>query len=1187
MKKRIFSMLISLALVLGMVVGFAFTAEAAEDTDYTGYYKIGNAGQLSWFACLVVGDTSQSGITAAEPNAKAVLTADIDITVLAERFGKTWSGIGTADIPFTGIFDGNGYTIKGLTIDTTLTKPTVATIPVDTTYQGLFGVIGEGGVVRDVVLEGTASVSDGMKLGAVCSQNNGTIENVLSLMTVTGGDSPDAFCHTNNGTITNCYTNQSGAADATLTNSTALADGSVTYALGAAFGQTIGTDLQPVHYNNNRVYKSGDTYSNTDPSAVTICTVTDKDGVEIGKYSSLQTAIDKAAESEGATVKLVGVDNVKLDTYVTVKSGNFTLDLADKTLSTDSDYVIRIEGGTLAVVNTAGGTLTGGEDDTFVYYGGTIDLTGYSNPAGLSVLNRSGGSVALSYVKLPENYEFSYINVTGNALVKDLTYTIYKKHTVTFDANDGECDTASLQTLNLMLAKLPAATREKYTFLGWFDAAEGGEQITTSTTFSEDTTVYAQWEELTYTVAVTNGTGGGSYAEGETVTVTANAPESGKGFKEWSGTDGLTITAGNTESTSFTFTMPANGVAIEATYDDADVFVKGIGLLDGKYLDENGNVSDTKPSGGYAYLNGGTLTLDNIEVNNENGSGIYAENVNLTVHGVGTNSVKGTFVNEGVDADKGYGICVQNGSLTLTGIIGDITAGGDGICGTSGVNIKGTVGDIKAGDRGIYSINSMGNVTVEKDAEIGDITADSDGIDGAGEVTINGTVGDIKAGECGIHGGSITIAGTVGSIVGGNAESGGAGINAYGWDEFDEDAEEFVKMGGDVSISGTVGKITGGLCGVWAEGDFTVEETNVEITVLYTDGYAVAAYKGIGCTNVIITVPENYTSDALDEDYTVICNSDGSYALTVKFEIGYTVWFDVGDSTTFIDIQHVVKGGTVSTPTAPTLSGYTFGGWYTDEECTVKYDFTTPVTADITLYAKWEKKSTGTAASTTTYRVTVEDTDGGTVSVSDTTPKKGDTVTITPKAEDGKVVDSVTVTDKNGKAVDVTDKGDGTYSFKQPSSNVTVKVTFADEKKEHVCPSKAFSDLDISAWYHEATDYVLANGLMQGMSDGVFAPDVSTSRAMLVTVLWRLEGKPVVNYLMTFEDVDSDAWYAEAVRWAASEGIVKGYSDTVFAPDDNITREQLAALFYRYEQYKGGGFTGAWMFLLDFTTALI
>ncbi len=118
------------------------------------------------------------------------------------------------------------------------------------------------------------------------------------------------------------------------------------------------------------------------------------------------------------------------------------------------------------------------------------------------------------------------------------------------------------------------------------------------------------------------------------------------------------------------------------------------------------------------------------------------------------------------------------------------------------------------------------------------------------------------------------------------------------------------------------------------------------------------------------------------------------------------------------------------------------------------------------------------------------------------------------------------------------------------------------------CPSLAFTDLDVTEWYHVDTDYVLSTGLMNGMGDNIFAPDGDLTRAMLVTVLWRLEGMPVANYAMTFEDVESGTWYCEAVRWAAAEGIVNGYSAEVFGPNDPITREQVMAILNRYASYK-------------------
>jgi len=110
--------------------------------------------------------------------------------------------------------------------------------------------------------------------------------------------------------------------------------------------------------------------------------------------------------------------------------------------------------------------------------------------------------------------------------------------------------------------------------------------------------------------------------------------------------------------------------------------------------------------------------------------------------------------------------------------------------------------------------------------------------------------------------------------------------------------------------------------------------------------------------------------------------------------------------------------------------------------------------------------------------------------------------------------------------------------------------------------------------------------LMMGTSAATFAPEMDTSRAIIATILWRLQGSPVVNYALRYDDVAEGIWYTEAVRWAASEGIVTGYGNGKFGPNGPITREQLAAMLYRYERkYGAGGFTGSWMFLLDFTAA--
>lgn len=123
--------------------------------------------------------------------------------------------------------------------------------------------------------------------------------------------------------------------------------------------------------------------------------------------------------------------------------------------------------------------------------------------------------------------------------------------------------------------------------------------------------------------------------------------------------------------------------------------------------------------------------------------------------------------------------------------------------------------------------------------------------------------------------------------------------------------------------------------------------------------------------------------------------------------------------------------------------------------------------------------------------------------------------------------------------------------------------------KDDSCPLGAFGDLTATAWYHDGVHYCLENGLMRGVSGGKFLPDGSTTRAQLVTILWRLEGSPETTGAVRFGDTASGAWYTEAVRWAVGCGVVKGYDNECFGPNDAVTREQMAAILYRYAQHKG------------------
>ncbi len=213
------------------------------------------------------------------------------------------------------------------------------------------------------------------------------------------------------------------------------------------------------------------------------------------------------------------------------------------------------------------------------------------------------------------------------------------------------------------------------------------------------------------------------------------------------------------------------------------------------------------------------------------------------------------------------------------------------------------------------------------------------------------------------------------------------------------------------------------------------------------------------------------------------------------------------------------------------------------------------------------------SSSDTTYRPTIEVGEGGEATVSPSRPERDEEVTITTNPDQGMEVDKVSVTDRYGNTVEVTNNGDGTYSFIQPRGSVTIEVSFktavCDGGRD--CPSYHFSDIDTSQWYHEAVDYVVANGLMNGTSSTTFAPTTELSRGMLVTVLWRMENQPQTDYLVEFSDVTAGAYYAEAVRWAAGNEIITGYPGDLFKPDQAITREQLATILFRYAQYNGMG----------------
>ena len=210
----------------------------------------------------------------------------------------------------------------------------------------------------------------------------------------------------------------------------------------------------------------------------------------------------------------------------------------------------------------------------------------------------------------------------------------------------------------------------------------------------------------------------------------------------------------------------------------------------------------------------------------------------------------------------------------------------------------------------------------------------------------------------------------------------------------------------------------------------------------------------------------------------------------------------------------------------------------------------------------------GGSSSSGDYLVNVNKVTGGKITVTPGRADKGDTVTITVKPNDGYELDTLVVTDKNGNTVKLTDKGNGKYTFTMPGSQVTVNASFA---KDSSSPVDSFLDVNTGAWYYDAVKYAVENGLMSGTGTYTFEPNTTLSRGMIAQMLYALEGKPSISSANNFTDVSSSDWYDKAASWAQSKGIITGYEDGRFGPNDPLTREQLALILYNYAKSEGYG----------------
>lgn len=303
-------------------------------------------------------------------------------------------------------------------------------------------------------------------------------------------------------------------------------------------------------------------------------------------------------------------------------------------------------------------------------------------------------------------------------------------------------------------------------------------------------------------------------------------------------------------------------------------------------------------------------------------------------------------------------------------------------------------------------------------------------------------------------------------------------------------------------------------------------------------------------------------------------NPDGFSTFTITTEQTAEATLNGVNYTSFQDAVNAANNGDVITALKDNLSATMSGSSRT---ITVKSSTgtfyvsvngeTKTADANTGVTFTYTRPSSGGSISTpTTYAVNVNAATNGAVAADKKTASKGTTVTVTASPSKGYVVDAVKVVDKDGKDVAVTGK-DGKYVFTMPASAVTVTGSFKAETPAPV--ALPFTDVKSGNWFYDAVKYAYAQGLMTGTSATTFAPNGTMNRAMIVTVLYRLEKSPAVTGASKFTDVPAGQWYSDAVAWAAANKIVNGYDETTFGPMNAVTREQMAAILFRYEQVKG------------------
>ena len=595
-----------------------------------------------------------------------------------------------------------------------------------------------------------------------------------------------------------------------------------------------------------------------------------------------------------------------------------------------------------------------------------------------------------------------------------------------------------------------------------------------------------------------------------------------------SGADASLVIKNSGDNGSLTVTGTGNsGLLISSGSGDASLTINDVSVVASSSSSYYGNVGVCVQSGSDATsspqlslaVNGGSLTTSASEGND--GIQFYVGSSEAT----GATTSLTVSDNAIVDARTG-GISASGVSVNPNVDIGSTDS-------TSGIVFDGSAGTV------------YGSVTLQDDLTIG-----------AGETL---TVPSGSSLNCN---GKLTNNGTIlasGGTVSGNLSDGSTTVTTP-----------------SISVQPQNKEVTAG-----ETATFTVEASAGSETPTYQWQQKTAA-SGSDWTDINSATSDSYTTEATTTSMNnyqyrcVVTSASGvsviSSAATLTVETytpptTYTIRVDV----TPAGAGSVSGGGSYTEGTSVTLTatnnpGYRFVGWVeSGTTVSTNPNYTFVANSNRSLTAQFDRISSGGGDSDPTYSITLPSrVTGGELKLSRRYAENGETVTLTAVPDEGYELDTLTVTDSKGNEIDLTHKGGNEYTFKMPARRVEIEVSFREIEVE-----LPFTDVPEGAWYADAAAYVYEHGLMAGTSATTFAPDATTSRAMIATILWRMAGSPVVNYAMNYTDVSQGQWCSEAIRWATSEGIVGGYGNGLFGTNDPITREQFAVMLYRFAQEQG------------------